>query len=493
LERINILGLGINAAPDCLASFQRVLENIPALSLQVHGACIPAETCAADDQRVISDLLATAPAEVIVLCFGTLRSPDAKRVFDVIRRTAPDLPIVVLAPGAEVGDWRGLLDLQPDDFIIPPFRATDVLPRLWRLRRVREPQEDEFVRQLKEKLGLRQLVGQSPAFVAEIRKLPLVARCDASVLLTGETGTGKEMFARAVHFLSRRSGRAFMPVNCGAIPVDLVENELFGHAPEAYTSARSSRPGIVREADGGTLFLDEIDSLPPSAQVKLLRLLQEKEYRPLGAGATCRADVRVISAMNADPHASIAAGKLRQDLFYRLNVVRLHLPPLRQRPEDVPLLARHFLSKYAEQFGLAVRDFAPAALQQLMAYGWPGNVRELENVVERAVILCQGDVIRAREIELPAGSAEGAETESFSQQKARLISEFEQQYLRSVLTRFEGNIGQAARAAKKNRRVFFALMQKHRIRVERTPRRLDDKQANFVIVTVKISHGHLAP
>ena len=223
-------------------------------------------------------------------------------------------------------------------------------------------------------------IGRSRAQqVGNFRKL---ARCDATVLISGETGTGKEVCARAIHYLSPRSSKPFITVNCGAIPAELVENELFGHERGAYTDAAVAKPGLIAEAEGGTLFLDEIDCLPLLAQVKLLRFLQEKEYRPLGSVKTRAASVRVIVATNADLENALRQGRLRQDLYYRINILSLVLPPLRQRQGDILLLARHFLAKFTEEFAKPVQDFSPDVLPTLLAYPWPGNIRELEHTIE---------------------------------------------------------------------------------------------------------------
>jgi DNA-binding NtrC family response regulator len=318
----------------------------------------------------------------------------------------------------------------------------------------------------KESLGLNHIVGESPALLEQVQKIPLMSRCDACVLITGETGTGKEICARAIHYLSHRAHQPFVPINCGAIPIELLENELFGHEAGAYTSANNSRCGVICEANGGTLFLDEVDSLPPAAQVKLLRFLQDKEFRPLGARKAAKADVRVIAASNASMDESLRSGLIRRDLFYRLNVLPLHLPPLRQRKEDIPLLARHFVAKYAARANGQRRDISPAALQKLSLHDWPGNIRELENVIERAALLSATDVIEGADIDLPLAAELVASLRSFSSLKANVVAEFEQSYLRSLLEQHRGNIGQAARAAQKNRRAFFQLMRKHHIRVD---------------------------
>lgn len=308
------------------------------------------------------------------------------------------------------------------------------------------------------------IIGESPAFLAELEKVSWAASCKSSVLIFGETGTGKEVFARMIHDLSGRAHKSFTPVNCGAIPIDLVENELFGHERGAYTGASMSHVGLVGEASGGTLFLDEIDSLPLMAQVKLLRFLQEKEYRSLGSARTVKADVRIISASSIDLKEAIAAGKLRQDLYFRLNVVNITIPPLRARLEDIVPLAEHFLLKYSIEFEKPGRRFAPAALVKLVYYDWPGNVRELEHTIERALVLSNQEVIDEHHIVL-CESDPSSIHESFKKAKTAVITRFERDYVRTVLRAHKGNITRAASAAKKDRRAFVHLMRKHDIAV----------------------------
>jgi transcriptional regulator with GAF, ATPase, and Fis domain len=233
--------------------------------------------------------------------------------------------------------------------------------------------------------------------------LPRIARSQVTVLILGETGTGKELMARAVHYLSPRSDKAFVPVNCGALPNELVENELFGHVAGAYTGAGNSSDGLIREADAGTLFLDEVDSLPPPAQAKLLRFLQEKEIRPVGARKSRKVDARVVAAANTDLREAVRARQFRADLFYRLNVVPLLLAPLRDRREDIPELAEHFAQKYAHQFSRPTPVISSAARQKLLTHSWWGNIRELENVVERAVLLAKDDRLEPEDFVLEGG------------------------------------------------------------------------------------------
>lgn len=324
--------------------------------------------------------------------------------------------------------------------------------------------EKNIVQTLKERIGLRQLIGASPAFTNEIKKIPLMARCDAGVLISGETGTGKELCARAIHYLSPRADYPFIPVNCGAIPADLVENELFGHVQGAFTSATTSRPGLIEEADKGTLFLDEIDCLPLQAQVKFLRFLQDKAYKMLGCTKIRQSDVRVIAASNTNLEKAASEGRFRRDLFYRINIIPLKLPLLKERQADIPLLARHFLEKYTAGFNKPVLNFSPGALQRLMTYTWPGNVRELENVIARAVVFSGQDVIQEEDIMLPHAE-QAFKRESLKAAKSRAIAQFEKNYIQGLLMAHEGNISRAAKEAQKNRRAFWELIRKYKLDV----------------------------
>ncbi|MCI0486802.1 MAG: sigma-54 dependent transcriptional regulator [Blastocatellia bacterium] len=389
----------------------------------------------------------------------------AGRLLQAIKSRRPQTPLIAAIEEGEPKATFELLESGAADFITPPLKAGDVLPRVWRLLRQAD-REPPLTQTLKERLGLKQLIGESRKFLTEIKKIPLVARCNAGVLITGETGTGKELCARAIHYLSPRSHKPFIPINCGAIPLDLVENELFGHQRGAFTGAVTSQPGLVAEADGGTLFLDEVTCLPSSAQVKLLRFLQEKEYRPLGSTKTLRADIRMIAATNADCEKALLSGALRRDLYYRLNIIQLALPPLSERREDIPLLANHFLVKYAAEFDKPVTGFSPDAMQAFLLYDWPGNVRELEHTIQRALVLSEGSLIEGRDIFLPE-SGTAARQESFQEMKSRVVGKFEKSYIQGLLLAHKGNITQAAQAAQKNRRAFWQLIRKHHIDAQR--------------------------
>ena len=319
------------------------------------------------------------------------------------------------------------------------------------------------------------MLGQSRAFGQMRAQLHCYARCDVQVLIEGETGTGKELAAREIHYASERSDRPFVPVNCGALPDNLIENELFGHERGAYTDAKSAQPGLIDHAHGGTLFLDEVDSLSMKAQVTLLRFLENNEYRPVGGGAARVSSARVVAATNASLEAQVAAGLFRRDLQYRLNALHVRLPPLREREGDVPILAEHFLQQIAQRLGRPAKRWTDEALRLLDAYAWPGNVRELENVVLRAYLGTDGAVIDTFILDgLIASTSnvssnpsvkmflEGTELHYVSA-KQNAVCAFERSYLFGLMTKTAGNISAAARISGTDRRQLGKLLKKHRI------------------------------
>jgi two-component system response regulator GlrR len=376
-----------------------------------------------------------------------------------------NLPYIAVVKECEPETVSELLQQGAADFVTHPLRPFEVLPRVWRLLNRRDG-DLETEATFKNITNFQHLVGESQDFITQVRKIPLVAKCDVNVLIAGETGTGKEVCARAIHYCGPRAGGPFIAVNCGAIPADLVENELFGHERGAFTSAQTAQSGLIEEANGGTLFLDEIDCLPVFSQVKLLRFLQDKEYRPLGSTRMRRANVRIIAASNLNLEDAVGDGKLRQDLFYRLNIISFTLPPLRERRDDIPILARHFLHKYCREFDKEIPQFSTEALRLLMVYSWPGNVRELEHVIERTIVLCEGKTIGKSDLVISNGPNE-APLASLQEAKAREIARFEKNYIQGLLTACRGNITRAAQVAQKNRRAFFQLIQKHQIDVGR--------------------------
>jgi DNA-binding NtrC family response regulator len=322
---------------------------------------------------------------------------------------------------------------------------------------------EKIIRQLREAQALARLIGDAPAYREVISTLPAAARSDGAVLITGETGTGKELVARALHYLSHRVAYPFVAVNCGSLTDTLLEDELFGHEPGAFTDARQRRVGLIAHADRGTLFLDEIDALTPRAQVALLRVLQDRTFRPLGASQEQRADVRFVAASNAPLLDRVEAGAFRADLYYRLCVFPLMLPPLRERRDDILKLAAHFLDIHTPRERKPL-NLSAAATAALLVPRWPGNVRELENVIVRAVGLCTGPTIEVRHLGLHAAVAGPlAQEATFRSLKRLAIAAFERDYLSRLLHESRGNVTRAAQAAGKERRDLGKLLKKHQL------------------------------
>jgi two-component system, NtrC family, response regulator GlrR len=311
------------------------------------------------------------------------------------------------------------------------------------------------------------LIGQSPEFRKAVCLIERMANCSASVLLCGETGTGKELAARAIHYLSPCRHLPFIPVNCGAFPDMLVESELFGHARGAFTDARDVQVGLVAQANGGTLFLDEVDSLSLKAQIALLRFLQDGSYRPLGAGKAVTSKARIVAATNADLVELVKRGAFRSDLFYRLCVVPVRMPPLRERAGDVILLAEEFLKRSAQQHGGGPRYIDAASRPLLERYDWPGNVRELANVIQRESLLADGDWLHLAPEAIGLlegdGASVGAMHSSFHKARARALADFERHFVHRALAESEGNVSLAAKRSGKERRSFGRLIKKHSI------------------------------
>jgi DNA-binding NtrC family response regulator len=349
-----------------------------------------------------------------------------------------------------------------DDFLPCPFNNIDLLVRVQRLfGHPRDAATSSRAMAFKQRFHLEMLIGESEAFVEVIQKVPAIAGSDVTVMILGRTGTGKELFARAIHYTSARRDKPFVPVNCGALPDQLFENELFGHAKGAFTDASSMELGLLAIAEGGTLFLDEVDAMSLPAQVKLLRFLQDREYRPLGSSRTLLANVRIIAATNADLRGLVERKLFREDLYHRLNVLALHIPSLRDRVSDIPLLANHLLAKYTSHHPANAFRFSAGAMQKLTAYLWPGNVRELESVIQRAVILHTPSMLQAQDIDLSLPDRDLPEALNLQVAKTHAIVQFERTFLANLLSTHRGNISHAAKAAGKERRSFQRLLHKH--------------------------------
>jgi DNA-binding NtrC family response regulator len=413
----------------------------------------------------LPERLRRQPLDLVVVVAVPGR-PSVHDFFQWLAKTPIGAP--TLAVLSEDDDLMRAAAKAVDDFIVVPFRPVELRHRVARLLggETDDGAKAAAHERLTRELALTGLVGRHPAFLHTIEQIPAVAHCHTPILITGETGTGKELCARAIHHLSTRRHFPFIPVDCAALPEHLFESEMFGHARGAFTDAYRDQKGLVALAGDGTLFLDEVDSLSITAQSKLLRLLQEHTYRPVGSERFVPTGARIMAACNQDLERLVQERKFRSDLFFRLNVLRLHLPPLRERRSDVVVLARHFLETLAIEQGTPRKNIAPALLQMLMAYDWPGNVRELYNVLQRAALFCPGTKIQLSDIaDLPAAAQSSKPLGgNFREERARAVTAFERSYIEEMLRRAGGNVTRAARLAGKDRRVFGRLMKRHNIR-----------------------------
>jgi DNA-binding NtrC family response regulator len=433
---------------------------------------------AVDPNRALSLLESERPDLLIT----DLKMPEVDGL-TLLRRAHeldPALPVIVITAFATIESAvaavkEGAFDYLPKTFSVD--QLTLVVERALRQRRL--TQENQNLKaQLQATFALENVIGRSPAMAQVFELVKKAARSEANILVLGESGTGKELIARAVHANSPRAAQAFVPVDCASLPEPLLESELFGHEKGAFTGAVRTKPGLMEVASGGTLFLDEIGELPVGLQVKLLRALQERQIRRVGGTNLIDVDVRVVSATNRDLREAAVNGTFREELYYRVNVIEIRLPPLRQRAGDVRLLAHAFLKRYGQGRVHALDDDALAALE---AYGWPGNVRELQNIIERGCALAEGDTLCCRDLPdhvlagglRPAGGTAaptvdahlaGATELGLKDAKDRWMAVLEASYLRELLDRHQGNISAAAKAAGIDRKTFHRLVNKHQIR-----------------------------
>ncbi len=368
-------------------------------------------------------------------------------------------PVVVMTAWASIDGAVEAMRRGARDFIEKPWDNRRLLATLRTQvelgRALRNSQRLERENRALRKEGLPELIAESPAMRPVLKLMERIGPSDANVLILGEHGTGKEIVARWLHAASGRAERALVAVNLGGIPEGVFESELLGHVKGAFTDAKGDRVGRFELADGGTLFLDEIANLPLSQQAKLLRVLETGEFERVGASKTQRVNVRVISATNADIHADATAGKFRQDLLFRLNTVELRLPPLRERREDVPLLGTHFLGRYATRYRKPITGFAPDAMEALLKHPWPGNVRELDHTIERAVLMAEATVVRARDLGLDAGVDGAASLDQMS------LEEVERVLSQKALGRAAGNVSEAAKALGLSRSALYRRIKRH--------------------------------
>ena len=375
---------------------------------------------------------------------------DGLQLFSEIQKVQPGMPVIILTAHGSIPDAVAATQQGVFSFLTKPVDKDALYKAIDDALEQSAPTTDERWRQA--------IVTRSPLMERLLEQAGMVAQSDVSVLINGQSGTGKEIIAQAIHNASPRRDKPFVAINCGALPEQLLESELFGHARGAFTGAVSNREGLFQAAEGGTLFLDEIGDMPVALQVKLLRVLQERKVRPLGSNRDIDIDVRIISATHRDLPKAMARGEFREDLFYRLNVVNLKIPPLAERTEDIPLLANHLLRQSADRHKPFVRAFSTDAMKRLMAAKWPGNVRQLVNVIEQCVALTSSPVIGDALVEQ---ALEGENTALPTFVEAR--NQFELNYLRKLLQITKGNVTHAARMAGRNRTEFYKLLSRHEL------------------------------
>ncbi len=410
------------------------------------------------------DALARLGQGDIAVLVTDVQMPDfsGEQLLDRVKQEHPDVPVVMMTGSPSIEDAVRFLKRGADDYVSKPIDKAVFSHRVRTLlEKVSLANEVKALRKGIAAGDHTTIIGNTPVIQSLLRKLPMTAQTDATVILTGESGTGKEVFARRVHELSKRKDKRFVAVNCGALSDNLLESELFGYKRGAFTDAVRDTPGLVVEAEGGTLFLDEIGEISPAVQVKLLRFMQSKEYKPLGSPRVEKADTRIIVATNRDLRAMVQQGLFREDLFYRLNIVPITIPPLRERKADIPLLASFFLGIFRRLYDKKVAGFTSEAFSRLVAYDWPGNVRELENRVQQLVVLANDEVIRESDVDNSGEDGPGRSEGTFRDEKKRIIADFERDYVARVLERCEHNISEAARVAGLDRKSFWLLAKRN--------------------------------
>jgi DNA-binding NtrC family response regulator len=383
----------------------------------------------------------------LVLTDLRLPNMDGIEFLGQIRRQNGQVPVVMMTAYGSVETAVESMKAGATDFLLKPFSLDHLMQVVHKALEMRALRDEN--RKLKEELGRRyeydNIIGRSEPMQEIFATIERVAPSRATVLLAGESGVGKDLIARAIHFHSPRRDRPLVKINCTAIPENLMESELFGYEKGAFTGATASKPGKFEQADTGTVFLDEIGDVPGVIQVKLLRILQEREFERLGSNVTRHIDVRVVAATNQDLRAALEQGTFREDLYYRLNVVPINIPPLRERKQDIPFLANHFVRKLAPDAGREVDGITEAAMARLMNYHWPGNVRELENVIERGLVLCRGKELDTEDIKLEMAPRPRAQNDQHFLPEGLTLDQYEQEIIREALRRADGNKSQAAR------------------------------------------------
>lgn len=453
----------VDDEPDLLQLLKRTLE--PDLNCRV-------ETAASGEAAL--HCLASRPFDLVL---ADIRMPgmDGLELLEVIRRNHPSLAVIMMTAYGQIDMAVEAMRAGAYDFITKPFEHETLVLRMEKaLERQRLIQENRRLQdQCNGAPDAGQMIGQSPAMQRVNETIRMVAKTDLTVLITGESGTGKDLTARAVHALSNRSKGPFVAVNCPTVPENILESELFGYKKGAFTHATQNRIGLFQEADGGTIFLDEIGDVSPAIQTKLLRVLQEKEIKPLGDVHSIQVDVRILASTNQDLKAKIARQEFREDFFYRLNVLPIHLPPLRERRQDIPLLVDHLLRKHCRALDKPVKAVSSELMNELQRRHWEGNIRELENVLIQGILFSPGDVIRPQDIDLQAQRLRSAPLEPetigmpYKKAKESHLRRFNHAYIGHLLHECQGNVTQAARLCGLERQALQQIMRRYGIDAEK--------------------------
>lgn len=449
--------LVIDDEPDMLSACQMILSTLTNI-----------DSVPISDSEKAVELIKKEEFDLII-CDLLMPNYDGMKILELSKKYLPYTPFIIFTAYGTIDRAVAAMKSGAFDFIKKPFDATILKMIVEKGLRQREFYKEKYnlLEQLEEKYSFENIIGKSEKMIEIFEMIGNISQSDANILITGESGTGKELIARSIHAKSKRKAGPFVPVNSGAFPENLFEAELFGYEKGAFTGASKRKIGLLEYADGGTFFLDEVCELPLSLQVKLLRTIQEQHLRRVGGNDLIRFDARFISATNQNIHKALECGHLREDFYYRINVINIHVPPLRERKEDIPLLVDFFLKKYSVKIGKNIEGFDEETLDYLINFNWPGNVRELQNIIERAVSLCSKNIITRdylpEYILSKSKSLDGHKKISLYDLKQKAIEEVEKKYLIDSLKKFSGNISKVAEDCELSRRHLYRLFNQYDI------------------------------
>jgi DNA-binding NtrC family response regulator len=424
-------------------------------------------TLTANDGEIALQMVEEEQPDIIVSDI-VMPNMDGMTLLKKVKETNPDIAVIMVTANGAIENAVDAMKMGAKDYILKPFRLNEVLTKVQNLARLRmlEIENQVLRKEVRKKYNFDKIIGKTPIMTELFQRVEAVAPTPSTVLIRGENGTGKELIAHAIHYNSTRAKGPLVKVNCGVLSEGVLESELFGHVKGAFTGAHRDKMGRFEMAHGGTIFLDEIGDISLNMQVKLLRVIQEKEFERVGGNETIKVDVRIIAATNRNLEEAIAEKKFREDLYYRLNVIPIVVPPLRERKDDIPLLVDHFIKKFNADFNKTIQGVDEEALQALMAYDWPGNIRELENVLERAIVLSRSDILTVKDFPETIG-AQKRQNNHFSyvegQQLNDLVEQFEKTIIEQALEKYNGNKLRTAEKLGIHRSTFMSKLKKYGI------------------------------